>query len=156
MKRDENETLCWIMRWGWITWKWSLAFNNDDGKKLYNLFTKKKQKKKLIIIFYIFYIWLPPCLPPSHSVHVLFPEIEIKRQLREKFSTTDQDRILRFRTADNNLHWPLPIRPHQPPHLPFSLPLGPPFLFLLLPLILLLFLQSLLLCTSENLRYFIK
>ena len=42
MKGDENETLCWIMRWGWMTWKWSLAFNNDDGKKLYNLFTKKK------------------------------------------------------------------------------------------------------------------
>ena len=32
MKRDENETLCWIMRWGWMTWKRSLAFNNDDGK----------------------------------------------------------------------------------------------------------------------------
>ena len=46
MKRDENETLCWIMRWGWITWKWSLAFNNDDGKKLYNLFTKKNKKIK--------------------------------------------------------------------------------------------------------------
>ena len=48
MKRDENETLYWIMRWGWMTWKWSLAFNNDDGKTLYkkkqstNLFTKKK------------------------------------------------------------------------------------------------------------------
>ena len=47
MKRDENETLCWIMRWGWMTWKQSLAFNNDDGKTLYkkkttNLFTKKK------------------------------------------------------------------------------------------------------------------
>ena len=61
-----------------------------------------------------------------------------------------------FSRADNNLHWPLPIRPHQPPRLPFSLPLGPPFLFLLLPLILLLLLQSLSLCTSENLRYFIK
>ena len=35
MKWDENETLYWIMRWGWMTWKWSLAFNNDDGKKLY-------------------------------------------------------------------------------------------------------------------------
>ena len=48
MKQDENETLCWIMRWGWMTWKQSLAFNNDDGKTLYkkkqstNLFTKKK------------------------------------------------------------------------------------------------------------------
>ena len=27
--------------------------------------------------------------PSSRSVHVLFPEIEIKRQLREIFSTTD-------------------------------------------------------------------
>ena len=40
MKRDENETLCWIMRWGWMTWKRSLTFNNDDGKTLY----KKKQQ----------------------------------------------------------------------------------------------------------------
>ena len=32
---DENETLHWIMRWGWMRWKWNLAFNNDDGKKLY-------------------------------------------------------------------------------------------------------------------------
>ena len=23
------------MRWGWMRWKWNLAFNNDDGKKLY-------------------------------------------------------------------------------------------------------------------------
>ena len=48
MKRDENETLCWIMRWGWMTWKRSLAFNNEDGKNC----TKKNnqqiylQKKK--------------------------------------------------------------------------------------------------------------
>ena len=100
-------------------------------------------------------IFFPSCCPPSSSIHEPFPEIEIKRQLRENFSTTDQDRILRFRTADNNKHRPLSIHPHQPPHLPFSLPLGPPFLFLL-PLILLLFLYSLSLCTSENLRHFIK
>ena len=37
MKWDDNETLCWIMRWGWMTWKQSLAFNNDDDKKLFNL-----------------------------------------------------------------------------------------------------------------------
>ena len=37
MKRDENETLHWIMRWGWMRWKWNLAFNNDDGKKKYTL-----------------------------------------------------------------------------------------------------------------------
>ena len=33
MKRDENETLHWIMRWGWMRWKQNLAFNNDDDKK---------------------------------------------------------------------------------------------------------------------------
>ena len=156
MKRDENKTLCWIMRWGWMTWKWSLAFNNDDGKtiqkkqiNLQNLFTKKNKKIKTSIFF-------PSCRPPSSSVHVPFPEIEIKRQLRENFSTTDQDRIMRFRTVDNNLHWPLSICPHQPPHLPFSLPRCPLLLFLLLPHILLLLLNSPSLRTSENLRYFIK
>ena len=48
MKWDENETLCWIMRWGWMTWKQNLAFNNDDGKKLYNLkiYLQKKLKNK--------------------------------------------------------------------------------------------------------------
>ena len=33
MKWDENENLHWIMRWGWMRWKWNLAFNNDDSKK---------------------------------------------------------------------------------------------------------------------------
>ena len=111
---------------------------------------KKKNKKIKTSIFF------PSHHPPSSSIHVPFPEIEIKRQLRENFSTTDQDRILRFRTADNNKQRPLSICPHQLPCLPFSLPVGPLFLFLLLPLILLLFLNSLSLCTSENLRYFIK
>ena len=37
MTQDENETLHWIMRWGWMGWKWNLAFNNDDGKKNYTL-----------------------------------------------------------------------------------------------------------------------
>ena len=41
MKRDENETLCRIMIWGWMTWKRSLAFNNDDGKN----FTKKNNQQ---------------------------------------------------------------------------------------------------------------
>ena len=50
MKRDENKTLCWIMRWGWMTWKQSLAFNNDDGKTLYKknnqqIYLQKKIKK---------------------------------------------------------------------------------------------------------------
>ena len=121
MKRDENETLCWIMRWGWMTWKWSLAFNNDDDKTLYkkkqqtNLFTKKIKTSN----------FFPSCRPPSSSIHVPFPEKEIKRQLRENFSTIDQDRILRFQTADNNKHRPISICPHQPPHLPFSLTPGP-------------------------------
>ena len=161
MKRDENETLCWIMIWGWMTWKRSLAFNNDDGKnctkkktinksiykKLYNLFTKKNKKIKTS---------LPLSLPPFVSLYpCTLPWNRNQKTIKGKFST-NQDRILTFWTADNNLHWPLSIRPHQPPRLPFSLPPGPPFLFLLLSLILRLFLHSLLLCTSENLRYFIK
>ena len=99
MKRDENETLCWIMRWGWMTWKWSLAFNNDDGKTLQKKPNKTiyKKNRKIKTSFYF-----PSHRPPSRSIHVLFPEIEIKRQLRENFSTTEQDHILRFRTADNN------------------------------------------------------
>ena len=161
MKRDENETLCWIMIWGWMTWKRSLAFNNDDGKnctkkqtinksiykKLYNLFTKKNKKIKTS---------LPPSLLPFVSLYpCTLPWNRNQKTIKGKFST-DQDRILTFQTADNNLHWPLSICLHQPPHLPFSLPLGPPFLFLLLSLILCLFLHFLSLCTSKNLRYFIK
>ena len=38
----ENETLCWIMIWGWMTWKRSLAFNNDDGKNCIIYLQKKK------------------------------------------------------------------------------------------------------------------
>ena len=148
MKRDENETLCWIMIWGWMTWKRSLAFNNDDGKKLYNLFTKKNKIIKTS---------LPPSLPPFVSLYpcTLPWNSSNQKTIKGKFST-DQDHILTFRTADNNLHWPLSIRPHQPPRLPFSLPPGPPFPFLLLSLILCLFLHFLSLCTSKNLRYFIK
>ena len=160
MKRDENETLCWIMIWGWMTWKRSLAFNNDDGKnctkktinksiykKLYNLFTKKNLKIKTSVL---------PSLPPFVLLYpCTLPWNRNQKTIKGKFST-DQNHILTFRTADNNLHWPLSIHPHQPPCLPFSLPLGPPFLFLLLSLILCLFLHSLSLCTSENLRYFIK
>ena len=81
MKRDENETLCWIMKWGWMTWKQSLAFNNDDGKTLYkkqtNLFTKKYKKIKFSIFF-------PSHLASSDLVHVTFPEMEIKKL--EQFS----------------------------------------------------------------------
>ena len=113
MKWDENETLCWIMRWGWMTWKQSLAFNNGDGKTLYKktkkqIYLQKKNKKIKTSIFF------PSHRPPSSSIHVPFPEIEIKRQLRENFSTTDQDCILRFQTADYNKQRPLSICPHQP------------------------------------------
>ena len=72
MKWDENETLHWIMRWRWMRWKWNLAFNNDDGKKLYRkLFTNywqntiyknylhKKINKKIN--------YYPPC-PPAFSL----------------------------------------------------------------------------------------
>ena len=78
MKWDENETLCWIMIWGWMTWKRSLAFNNDDGKNCTkkkqstNLFTKKNKKIKTAIFF-------PSRLHPSDLVHVTFPEMKIKK-----------------------------------------------------------------------------
>ena len=161
MKRDENETLCWIMIWGWMTWKWSLAFNNDDGKNC----TKKTNQqiylqKTVQSIYKIKKIKiktsLPPSLPPFVSLYpCTLPWNRNQKTIKGKFST-DQDRILTFRTVDNNLHWPLSICPHQLPRLPFSLLLGPPFLFLLLSLILLLLLYFPSLCTSANLRYFIK
>ena len=123
------------------------TINKSIYKKLYNLFTKKNKKIKTS---------LPPSLPPFVSLHpCTLPWNRNQKTIKGKFST-DQDRILTFWTADNNLHWPLSICLHQPPRLPFSLPLGPPFLFLLLSLILRLFLHFLSLCTSKNLRYFIK
>ena len=67
----------------------------NKTKLLTKLFTKKNKKIKTSFFF-------PSHRPPFSSIHVLFPEIEIKRQLRENFSTTDQDHILRFQTADNN------------------------------------------------------
>ena len=50
MKWDENETLYWIMIWGWMIWKRSLAFNNDDGKNCtkknnQSIYLQKKIKK---------------------------------------------------------------------------------------------------------------
>ena len=46
MKWDENETLHWIMRWGWMRWKWNLALSNDDGKKAVQktIYIKKTRK----------------------------------------------------------------------------------------------------------------
>ena len=58
MKWDENETLHWIMRWGWMRWKWNLAFNNDYGKKTVQktIYIKKINKK------FNYYYYLPlPC-----------------------------------------------------------------------------------------------
>ena len=154
MKWDENKTLCLIMRWGWMKWKQSLAFNNDDGKTLYkkkqqtNLFTKKNKKIKTSIFF-------PSHCPPSRLYPCTVPWNRNQKTIKGKFFNYwpgppfwDSE----LQTIINTLS----IRPHQLPHLPFSLPPGPLFLFLLLPLILLLFLYSLSLCTSENLRYFIK
>ena len=47
MKWEENEILCWVMKWGWVTWKWSLICNNDDNRKtVQKLFTKKKKINK--------------------------------------------------------------------------------------------------------------
>ena len=67
MKRDENETLCWIMRWGWMTRKRSLAFNNDDGKTLYKKTTTiksiytKKLKNKNFNLLPILPVFFGPC-----------------------------------------------------------------------------------------------
>ena len=55
MKRNENKTLHWIMRWGWMRWKQNLAFNNDDGLKNYteNYLQKTIYKKLFTKIIYI-------------------------------------------------------------------------------------------------------
>ena len=53
MKWDENETLHWIMRWGWMRWKWNLEFNNDDGKKNCTENYLHKKKKNVQETIYI-------------------------------------------------------------------------------------------------------
>ena len=60
MKWDENKTLHWIMRWGWMRWKRNLTFNNDDGKKLYTENYLHKNKLKNFKKFNYYY-------PPSPS-----------------------------------------------------------------------------------------
>ena len=50
MKWDENKTLHWIMRWGWMRWKWNPAFNNDDGKKTIQKTIYKTLLTKIIYI----------------------------------------------------------------------------------------------------------
>ena len=82
MKWDENETLCWIMRWGWMTWKWSLAFNNDDGKTLQKnnkqIYLQKKNKKiKTSLLMMMISIPTPSVF--IDLVHITFPEMEIKK-----------------------------------------------------------------------------
>ena len=61
MKRDENETLCWIMRWGWMTWKRSLAFNNNDGKNNQQIYLQKKLKNKNFNLLPIPPVSFGPC-----------------------------------------------------------------------------------------------
>ena len=61
-----------------MTWKQSLAFNNDDGKTLYKKKTTikpiyKKNKKIKTSIFF------PSHLSSLDLVHVTFPEMEIKK-----------------------------------------------------------------------------
>ena len=70
MKWDKNKTFHWIMRWGWMTWKWSFVFNNndDDDDKNYVQYLQKKLKC----------LTIPPPLPPGLSVSLSLSEIEIK------------------------------------------------------------------------------
>ena len=99
MKWDENETLCWIMRWGWMTWKQSLAFNNDDGKTLY----KKKQSTNLFTKKIKTSIFFPSYLSSSDLVHVTFPEMKIKkiRAIFQLLTWTTFGNLL----TDFNMHW---------------------------------------------------
>ena len=61
-----------------MTWKRSLAFNNDDGKTLYKKNNQQSylHKKKLKIKTSIFF---PSRLSSSDLVHVTFPEMKIKK-----------------------------------------------------------------------------
>ena len=115
----------------------------NNNKQIY--FQKKNKKIKTSIFF-------PSRCPPSSSIHVPFPEIEIKRQLRENFSTTDQDCILRFQTADNNKTQTSLYPPTSTASPAFLSPSGPSVPLPPSPS----YPPPLSLCTSENLRYFIK
>ena len=60
-----------------MTWKQSLAFNNDDGKNCtkknnQQIYLQKNKKIKTSIFF-------PSHLSPSDLVHVTFPEMKIKK-----------------------------------------------------------------------------
>ena len=66
-----------------MTWKWSLAFNNDDGKTLYKKNNKleiylQKKIKKLKLVFW-WWSRFQSHLSSSDLVHVTFPEMEIKK-----------------------------------------------------------------------------
>ena len=65
--------------------KQSLAFNNDDGKKLYKQTKKSIYKKNKKIKTSLLLMMIPSRLPLSDPVHVTFPEMEIKRKLRAIF-----------------------------------------------------------------------
>ena len=73
-----------------MTLERSHACNNYDGKKTVqtnNIFTKKKINKSLVI---------QPHLLPPYCVHILLPEMEIKRKLRAIIQLTNQEHILKF------------------------------------------------------------
>ena len=103
MKWDENKTLCWIMIWGWMTWKRSLAFNSDDGKKLYNLFTKKIKKIKTN------HLPLPLHLTPALPAFAWLCPCNFlwngnRKKIKGSFSITNQERIPKF-VDWFNIHW---------------------------------------------------
>ena len=124
MKWDENETLCWIMRWGWMTWKQRLAFNNDDGKTQYKKKTTNKSiyKKKINKNFNVLpippvFVGPCPCNIPwngNQKIGAIFQLLT--RSVFGNLLTDFNMALAPFRTIDNNLHWPIPCCPF---HLPF-------------------------------------
>ena len=160
MKRDENETLCWIMRWGWMTWKWSLAFINNDDKKLYNLniyLHKKINKWKTNLPTQPTVFLVCPCNIPWNGN---------QKQIKGNFSISNQV-FWNLLLTDFNMHWldyelqtiiytdrSLSARINLLACL--SLPPCPLLLLFLLSSLLLLFFLILLLQTSENSSNFIK
>ena len=162
MKRDENETLCWIMIWGWMTWKRGLAFNNDDHKNctkktINKSIYKKKNKKKNFNLLPILPVSFGPCpcnVPwnENQKITAIFQLLT-----RSAFGNLLTDfNMLHSKTIDNNLHWPIPCCPFHPPFLSFSFSFFPPLLLHLQPFIFHILLLLLLLNTSEESSDFIK
>ena len=87
MKRDENENLVLNNEMRMNDMKNEalhlimMMVKHCKKNKQSNLFIKKNKKIKTSVFF-------PSRLPSSDLVHVTFPEIEIKRQLRENFLLT--------------------------------------------------------------------